>query len=125
MDLAPSRIHEYEKRLHQEEDHLNETLISFAKQNKDASKEFTAEFPSFGDPTDEDATIAAVNEYGTRLSAEQALEERLRSVRSALERIQNKTYGICIRCGTEIPGARLDASPEAALCTACSAAENS
>ncbi len=125
MSLTPSHIHEYEKRLRQEENHLSETLISFAKQNKDASNEFTSEFPSFGDPTDEDATIAAVNEYGTRLSAERALEERLRSVRSALERIQNKTYGTCAQCGKEIPPARLDASPEAALCAACSSTKNS
>jgi DnaK suppressor protein len=37
----------------------------------------------------------------------------------ALVKIDNGTYGRCERCGNEIPRARLEALPHAALCVAC------
>ncbi len=37
----------------------------------------------------------------------------------ALEKIQNGTYGLCEQCGQQIPDARLQALPQAALCVAC------
>lgn len=41
------------------------------------------------------------------------------SVKRALARIEEETYGECARCGEEIAPARLDARPEAALCIDC------
>jgi len=41
------------------------------------------------------------------------------SVKRALARIEDGTYGECVRCGEEIAPARLDARPEAALCIDC------
>ncbi len=37
----------------------------------------------------------------------------------ALAKIDAGTYGLCERCGSEIPRARLEALPHAALCVAC------
>ncbi len=37
----------------------------------------------------------------------------------ALAKLDNGTYGRCERCGNEIPPARLQAVPHAALCVAC------
>ncbi|QQG45758.1 MAG: TraR/DksA C4-type zinc finger protein [Candidatus Sungiibacteriota bacterium] len=54
-----------------------------------------------------------VEEYETRLGAEHSLESRLLEVTKALERIQKGTYGICIKCGKEIPVERLRANPAA------------
>jgi DnaK suppressor protein len=41
------------------------------------------------------------------------------SVKRALGRIEDGTYGECVRCGSAISPARLDARPEAALCIDC------
>lgn len=41
------------------------------------------------------------------------------SVRRALERIDEGTYGVCAQCGEEISENRLAARPEAALCIDC------
>ena len=41
------------------------------------------------------------------------------SVKRALARIEDGTYGECVRCGGAISPARLDARPEAALCIDC------
>ena len=41
------------------------------------------------------------------------------SVKRALERIAEGTYGECVQCGGEIAQGRLEARPEAALCIEC------
>jgi len=47
------------------------------------------------------------------------IEQEITSVRRALGRIEDGTYGICVRCGEKISPERLKARPEAALCIAC------
>jgi RNA polymerase-binding transcription factor DksA len=47
------------------------------------------------------------------------VEREIASVRRALARIKDGTYGICVRCNEQIAPARLEARPEAALCIAC------
>lgn len=45
--------------------------------------------------------------------------EELRAVQGALARLRRGEYGRCQRCGGEIPRARLEALPQAALCIEC------
>jgi len=56
-----------------------------------------------------------------------ALEEearlRLRDVDDALARLDSGSYGVCVRCGREIPLERLEAVPSAAMCLPCKTAE--
>lgn len=47
------------------------------------------------------------------------IEREIGSVKRALGRIEEGTYGECVRCGGEIAPARLTARPEAALCIDC------
>lgn len=57
------------------------------------------------------------------LEGEGALVTReIGSVKRALARIEDGTYGECVRCGGDIAPARLDARPEAALCIDCARA---
>jgi RNA polymerase-binding transcription factor DksA len=76
-------------------------------------------------PLDADSSERAVEVEDEVSLAGQALliEREIASVRRALERITNGTYGECVRCGATIALARLDARPEAALCIGCAAAE--
>jgi DnaK suppressor protein len=43
----------------------------------------------------------------------------LKNVQAALARIDNDTFGICMRCDEEIPEKRLNAVPWAAYCVKC------
>jgi RNA polymerase-binding protein DksA len=45
--------------------------------------------------------------------------ETLREIDEALERIENKSFGICDACSKPIPKGRLTAMPHARLCIAC------
>ncbi len=48
---------------------------------------------------------------------------RLTMIKNALDRITQGRYGLCLMCGKEIPEARLEAIPYAALCVACQTKE--
>ena len=43
----------------------------------------------------------------------------LRQIRTALDRIDDGTYGSCLSCGVEIQPRRLEAVPWASYCTRC------
>jgi RNA polymerase-binding protein DksA len=49
--------------------------------------------------------------------------KRLRLIDSALTRIQQGKYGLCIKCGKRIPQERLEAIPYALMCIDCKTAE--
>ena len=48
---------------------------------------------------------------------------RLNLIESALARIPNGHYGMCMMCGSRIPRERLEAIPYALLCIACQSSE--
>jgi len=47
---------------------------------------------------------------------------RLELIDSALLRINNGRYGVCLRCGKKIPHERLEAIPYALMCVNCKSA---
>ncbi|GHU01665.1 dimethylmenaquinone methyltransferase [Betaproteobacteria bacterium] len=49
--------------------------------------------------------------------------KRLKLIDSALTRIQQGKYGLCIKCGKRIPNDRLEAIPYALMCIECKSAE--
>ncbi len=59
-----------------------------------------------------------------RVGQADALAAKLASVRRALEKFDDGTYGICDRCGAAIPDERLEARPSSVRCVRCSAAES-
>jgi DnaK suppressor protein len=71
-------------------------------------------------PSADSAEQATEKEDEAALEGQGALVAReIASVKRALARIDDGTYGQCVRCGEDIAPARLDARPEAALCIDC------
>jgi len=50
------------------------------------------------------------------------LQADLEDIRTAMERIEERSYGVCEDCGRPIPAARLEALPTANTCVECKAA---
>ena len=48
---------------------------------------------------------------------------RLKLIESALDRIRQGRYGVCIKCGKDIPQQRLKALPYALMCVSCASEE--
>ena len=77
----------------------------------EASRTREALLAQFPDSTDDLAIEAQ------RLSIESVLDE----VRSALTRLEDGSYGMCLGCMTQIPMERLKLRPWAAFCVRCAA----
>ncbi|WP_199503545.1 TraR/DksA family transcriptional regulator [Qipengyuania sp. YIM B01966] len=77
------------------------------------------------EPLNPDSSEQAVEmEDDASLEAQSALIAReIASINRALLRIENGTYGECVRCGDAIAPKRLEARPEAALCFSCASRE--
>lgn len=73
------------------------------------------------EPLSADSSEQAIEtEDDASLEGEGALiAQEIASVKRALSRVRDGTYGICVRCGNTIGEARLEARPEAALCIDC------
>ncbi|MEM9410498.1 MAG: TraR/DksA family transcriptional regulator [Planctomycetota bacterium] len=63
------------------------------------------------DTFEQDNTILLMNNEG----------ETLAQIESALERIEDGTYGFCTECGSKIPKMRLNAIPYTPYCVKCAA----
>jgi DnaK suppressor protein len=63
------------------------------------------------------ATVRLLNDLVLEAAGLHAAQ--LRSIRRALAKVDDGSYGICEECGNEIGFSRLQARPEASLCIAC------
>jgi DnaK suppressor protein len=72
------------------------------------------------DPVDR-ATLRARVEEEALLTA--GLREQLDDLSTALQRYDDGRYGICRRCGSQIPGERLQMFPAATHCVPCKQAD--
>ncbi len=104
-------ISEMEKRLLELQE---EILKSFISENEDFKKLVSGmDIKDLGDIAADDIMcrkMEALNQHETN---------RLRSIESALARLKNGRYGICLSCGKTIPLDRLRAIPYAVLCVGC------
>ena len=73
------------------------------------------------EPPDADSSERAVQmEDDDALEGQAAvISNEIAAIRRALERIEDGSYGECVRCGNEIAEGRLEARPEASLCIDC------
>ena len=61
----------------------------------------------------------AMQQQNMAQSNSRQIEQRLRRVARALDKIKTGEYGYCDTCGEDIASARLQVQPEANLCLTC------
>jgi len=61
----------------------------------------------------------AIYQWEFNLALRERYHQRLEQIRSALQRIEEGTYGLCEECGREIEQARLEALPLTPVCINC------
>lgn len=106
---------EFQGQLEKEKSKLEERL-----KNLTAPEGMFNEMPDFGgEVNDESIEADQIEEIGNVLALKQVLENDLKNIDEALERIKNGAYGICRRCQKEIELKRLRVEPAATLCSKC------
>lgn len=109
--ISKDTLDAIKKELLERKDNVTKELLEIS--NTDGSVKFF----EYGSKADENAQ--EIEQYTTDLATEKVLESTLRDINSALERIENGTYGVCKYCGIDIPEKRLKARPVASACVEC------
>jgi DnaK suppressor protein len=116
-------IDELQQKLIREKNSLEDQLKKFANKDEVMKGDWDTRFPKLDNNVSGSASLEAaaseVEEYSTLLPQEHSLELKLQNINQALEKIKKGTYGICERCGKEIPEERLAISPESKFCLDC------
>lgn len=107
----------YQAKLEAEKKLLETEMEKVGRQNPDAPNDWEAT-PAEGVVQEADETDAAdnVEDFNENTAILNTLETRYNETQSALERIQNQTYGLCQVCGKEIEADRLEVNPSASTC---------
>lgn len=62
----------------------------------------------------------AINNKSVNEAALRQAKEKLRGLQHALDNIDNPSFGLCTRCGKQIPMPRILIVPESTKCMSCS-----
>ena len=116
-------IDELKEKLEKQKTATEEQLKSFAEKDEKVKGDWDTRFPKFdGGESGSAALEKAADEveaYNALLPLEHNLETSLKDINLALEKIRKGIYGICEKCGKEIPEERLKVHPEARFCIKC------
>lgn len=111
-------LKEIKEKLEKARASIETSLGGFADKDKKLPGDWDTRFPSeIADNLEDSAD--EVEEYENLLPVEFSLENRLKDINLALEKIKNGTYGKCEKCKEEISKERLRIYPEARLCDKC------
>ena len=105
--MIKERISQLKARLLGDKDRLEKELEAVSPANMEAN------------PGDEEEQADEVEEMVGRVALAEVIRRRLRRVKSALSKMQNKTYGICENCGKAIEEKLLEVDPESRYCREC------
>lgn len=114
MTLSKEFIREQKEKLVSEKESLKKSIGEIAKEEPGAEGHYEMDRPDYGrsdeENADEEERYLAESEVGN------SIENHLREIDAALEKIEKGTYGVCTECGREIEEERLKAFPAAATC---------
>ncbi len=99
---------------------LTERLEELLSQAGDTVSGMTAPKENFPDPTDR-AALEADRNFMLRIRDRES--KLIKKIKSALERIENGTFGICDKCGEDIAIKRIKARPVTTQCIDCKTKE--
>jgi len=106
--------------LEEERARLEADLAALDAEERDSQSAATGE-NAYRDHMADQGSATFERELG--MTFEENERDHLADVVAALGRMDAGTYGVCGRCGAEIPSQRLEAVPTASLCIQCKEAE--
>lgn len=115
--MKKERLNYFKDKLLAEKAQLEEELRALGK--KDASGDWSATPAEHtdveGDPADQ---ADFIEDFDSKIGRLGSLETKYQQVVHALERVENGTYGVCLKSGNPIEEDRLEANPSAETCKA-------
>ena len=107
----------YKKALEEEKVLLEKEMSEVGRKNPDNPKDWEA-LPAEENISlaDENVTADKIEDYEDNAAILNTLENRYNDIKVALEKIKNKTYGLCQVCHKEIDEERLTTNPSSETC---------
>ncbi len=119
MRTAQTKNHDRQEALRAILNHeRNQALARVREYRADQEQEIT---PPPGDEMDAARSLADIETHAALI---ERVEDRLKAIDEAFDRLDGGVYGICAQCGEEIPIERLKALPFAAYCVDCQRKRN-
>lgn len=113
-------LEEQQEKLLAAKEKLEKQLSGFAKKSDKAPGGWESNMPLFApDSANLEEEADEVEEFSTRLSLENTLENELKKIRIALQKIKKGKYGVCAKCEKPIRKGRLKVYPQAEFCAKC------
>jgi len=103
------RLDYFKKLILEERDRLIEDVSSYGRDFRDMGPKAS----EYG----ENASLSEKKEFLTNLVDLESGE--IKGINDAPKRIAKGTYGICLKCGSDIPDERLEALPMTEMCVRC------
>lgn len=121
--MKKSLLKELKKKLEKEKTLVEKELKKMSQGGGKSKNGWFLRFPKFDGGESGSAALEKsadeVEEYTTLLSIKHNLEEKLKEINLALEKMEKGKYGICEKCGGEIEEKLLKAYPETRFCQKC------
>jgi DnaK suppressor protein len=114
MATGQTKEHKRREALRAILNHERNQALARVREYRHDQEEEVAEPP--GDEMDVARSLADVETHATLI---ERVEDRLKAIDFAFDRLEHGLYGICAQCGEEIPLERLKALPFAAYCVNC------
>jgi len=106
------------EKLQNEQEKLEKQLNKFGVKADYSKTDWLTKYPKF-DTGSLEEEADEVEEYDNLLSINYALENEMKKILKALQKIKKGNYGLCERCGKPIAQKRLSLYPQADYCTKC------
>lgn len=115
-----SYLDQQKQKLEKKKKDLERQLEGFARRDPNIKGNWESKYPNFSKrKRDLSEEADEVEQYEETLPVEYALENDLKKVNKALDKIKKGNYGICKNCKKKISKKRLEALPEADTCINC------
>lgn len=115
--MKKERLNYFKEKLVAEKALLEDELQNIGR--KDANGDWSAVPEAHTDVEgDEGDQAEFIQDFDSKIARLGSLETRYNQVVGALERIENNTYGVCLKSGNLIEEDRLEANPAAETCKA-------
>ncbi|MGR8947990.1 MAG: TraR/DksA family transcriptional regulator [Gammaproteobacteria bacterium] len=108
--MEAQKLAKFKSQLDEQRQRLTELLERTGKHLYRRDEPYSADFAEQAVEVENNQVVEALDD-----NAKTELDE----IKAALERIENGTFGACLKCGDEILEARLDLIPYARFCTSC------
>lgn len=107
---SPETLHRFDEKLRAQQALLERNMLTAVKEGRQSNADDL-----------QDAADLAVQSYQKELMFLQGTQghSQLTEVRSALDRLEDGTFGECQQCGNQIGEKRLEAVPWTAYCISC------